>query len=294
MLLAGCTLCPRRCGVNRIEGERGACQTGARAMLASYSPHFGEERPLSGTGGSGTIFFGGCNLHCLFCQNYEISHLHGGEPWEVDSRQLASVMVELQEMGCHNINFVTASHMVAQILGALPLAVEMGLTVPLVYNSSGYDSVHTLRMLDGVIDIYMPDFKFWNRETAKAYTEVADYPERTREAIREMHRQVGDLQLERDGLAWRGLLVRHLLMPDGLTETEQILHFIATEISPSTYVNIMGQYHPCGRAGQRKELQRGIRADEVTRAEDMAKSCGLTRLDKMDILGLLQRLSRDL
>jgi putative pyruvate formate lyase activating enzyme len=205
--LSPCEVCPRHCKVDRLSGEKGVCQTGARAVVSSYSPHFGEESPLVGSGGSGTIFFTHCNLLCLFCQNYDISHL--GQGVEADAGQLASMMVSLQRQGCHNINFVTPSHVVPQILSALPKAIEKGLTVPLVYNSSGYDSHETLELLEGIVDIYMPDFKFWNRDSAKRYAKAPDYPEVTRKAVLEMHRQVGDLVMDKEGVAVKGLLVRH-------------------------------------------------------------------------------------
>jgi putative pyruvate formate lyase activating enzyme len=231
-VLEECRLCPRRCKVNRLADQKGVCKTGWLAMVASYAPHFGEEAVLVGESGSGTIFFSHCNLGCVFCQNYSISHL--GEGNEVASDRLAAMMIGLQEMGCHNINFVTPSHVVAQILEALPEAIAKGLRVPLVYNSSGYDSVETLALLDGVVDIYMPDFKFWDRESSLRLAGALDYPERARAAITEMHRQVGDLIIDKRGIARRGLLVRHLVMPAGLAETRSILEFLADKISADT------------------------------------------------------------
>ena len=236
-LLADCRLCPRQCGVNRLADEEGVCRTGSMAKVASYAPHFGEESPLVGTGGSGTIFLSNCNLLCVFCQNYEISHL--GEGVVVTPEQLAAMMMDLQRRGCHNINFVTPSHVVPQILAALVVAADAGLTLPLVYNSSGYDSVGTLNLLDRVVDIYMPDFKFWDSTTATRFAKAKDYPARARAAIKEMYRQVGDLVIDDKGVAIRGLLVRHLVMPGGLAETGRILHFLAEEISADTYVNVM-------------------------------------------------------
>lgn len=287
-LLGDCQLCPRRCLVNRLQNEKGVCRTGARAMVASYSPHFGEESPLVGTGGSGTVFFSHCNLRCVFCQNFEISHQ--GEGVEVDDGQLAAIMVSLQKQGCHNINFVTPSHIVPQILAALPLAVEKGLRLPLVYNTSGYDSVETLRLLDGVIDIYMPDFKFWSQESAKRYAKAADYPERAREAILEMHDQVGELVIDGQGIAVRGLLVRHLVMPGGLAETERIMNWLAGEVSPDTYVNVMDQYRPCGQAFKYPPLDRPLSHAEYTEAVRLARAAGLTRLDDRNIDRLLSLL----
>jgi len=277
--LAECRLCPRRCKVNRLEDERrGVCRTGLKAVVSSYSPHFGEESPLVGRHGSGTIFITHCNLGCLFCQNYEISHL--GEGREVTDQQLAAIMVSLQNQGCHNINFVTPSHVVPQILAALPLAVEQGLTVPLVYNTSGYDEVETLRLLDGVFDIYMPDFKFWRKETAKRYAGASNYPERAKKAVKEMYRQVGDLVLDAQGIATRGLLVRHLVMPAGLDETEAIMNFLVQEISPDTYVNVMEQYRPCGQAYNIPPINRALTQEEYQEAVQLARRAGLSRLDE--------------
>jgi len=287
-LLADCCCCPRRCQVNRLEGERGVCRTGERAVVSSYGPHFGEESPLVGSGGSGTIFLSNCNLLCVFCQNYEISHL--GEGTEVSADQLAAIMMSLQDQGCHNINFVTPSHVVPQILAALPEAVELGLSVPLVYNSSGYDMVETLRLLDGIVDIYMPDFKFWKGETGTRFAKAPDYGTRARQAIKEMHRQVGDLFLDGQGIAVKGLLVRHLVMPGGLDETREILRFLADEISVKTYVNIMDQYRPCGRAGEYPPLDRLLQHEEYLEALRLAEEAGLQRLAEKDWGRMLKRL----
>lgn len=273
-----CTLCPRLCRVNRMEGEAGFCNTGRHAVVASYGPHFGEEKPLVGRNGSGTIFFSNCNLLCVFCQNYDISH--GGEGTPADAGQIAAVMVYLQESGCHNINFVTPSHVIPQILEALPLAVEKGLKVPLVYNTGGYDRVSALKLLDGIVDIYMPDFKFWDPAVAEECCSAPDYPRRAREALLEMHRQVGDLQMDAAGIATRGLLVRHLVMPERLAGSSEILRFIAREISPNTYVNVMDQYHPCGGALAMPKLRRRITRQEFRDALEAARDAGLTRLDE--------------
>lgn len=287
--LAECKLCPRRCKVNRLKDERGGvCRTGRKAIISSYSPHFGEESPLVGRGGSGTIFITNCNLGCLFCQNYEISHL--GEGMKVTDQQMAAIMIDLQNKGCNNINFVTPSHVVPQILAALPLAVEEGLTLPLVYNTSGYDEVETLRLLDGVFDIYMPDFKFWHKKTAKRYAGAPNYPERTRRAIKEMHRQVGDLVMDERGIAARGLLVRHLVMPAGLDETAAIMRFLADEISRKTYVNVMEQYRPCGQAHNVSPINRSLTYDEYEEALKLARQAGLTRLDDRNVSRLFQQL----
>ncbi len=287
-VLAKCRLCPRQCKVNRLAAEKGVCRTGRLAMVASYAPHFGEEAVLVGESGSGTIFFSNCNLGCVFCQNYAISHL--GEGDEVSSAGLAAMMIRLQGMGCHNINFVTPSHVVAQILEALPEAIAQGLRVPLVYNSSGYDSVETLALLDGVFDIYMPDFKFWARDTSRRLAGAADYPARARAAIAEMHRQVGQLVVDKKGLARRGLLVRHLVMPGGLTETRSILKFLADKVSPDTYVNVMDQYRPCGRAREFPPIDRPLARGEYEEALGYARLAGLKRLDRRDWLKMLRRL----
>lgn len=287
-LLGNCQMCPRRCKVNRLENQKGICKTGRKAMVASYNPHFGEEAPLVGMGGSGTIFFSNCNLLCVFCQNFEISHL--GEGVEISEGQLAAIMVSLQKQGCHNINFVTPSHVVPQILGALPTAVEKGLSIPLVYNSSGYDSLETLKLLEGIIDVYMPDFKFWSGENAKRYARAGDYPERAREAIREMHRQVGDLVLDSRGIAERGLLVRHLVMPESLEETGYIMNWLAREISENTYVNVMEQYRPCGQAFKYPPIDRPLDQAEYKESVGLAKKAGLRRMDERNIDRLLQLL----
>lgn len=277
--LERCTLCPRRCRVDRTGEDRGFCRTGRRAGVASYHAHFGEEAPLVGQYGSGTIFFSRCNLLCNFCQNYEISH--GGEGRDVSDEQLAGMMLDLQGAGCHNINFVTPSHVVPQILAAVGIAAQNGLRVPLVYNSGGYDSVATLKLLDGIIDIYMPDFKFWDAEVARITCDAPDYPDVARRAISEMHRQVGDLFIDNDsGLAVKGLLVRHLVLPGGLAGTADVMTFLARSISPDTYVNLMAQYRPCGRAAEVRQLAAPLSAAEYDRAVKEAGAAGITRLDR--------------
>jgi len=274
--LKNCHLCPRNCGVDRTSNETGICKTGVRAVVASYAPHFGEEAPLVGRYGSGTIFFTHCNLLCNFCQNYDISH--EGHGIEVSNSHLARIILELQDMGCHNINFVTPSHVIPQILAALEIAVEHGLNVPLVYNTGAYDHVESLQLLDGIIDIYMPDFKFWDSKVAKETCKASDYPEKSQSAIKEMYRQVGDLQIE-DAIATRGLLVRHLVLPNELAGTKQIMQFLANEISTNTYVNIMPQYRPCGTAINHKDLSRNITNEEFESAIGIARQEGLHRLD---------------
>ena len=276
-LLESCTLCPRHCRVNRPKGEIGTCRAGFLPEVSSYSPHFGEEQPLVGLQGSGTIFLTHCNLRCSFCQNYSISHL--GEGREVSFERLARMMMELQDLGCHNINFVTPTHFVPQILKALPGAIDLGLRVPLVYNSSGYDSVAALELLDGIFDIYMPDFKFARSGPAEEYCKAPDYPDIARSAIKEMHRQVGDLVLDERGVARRGLLVRHLVLPDGLAGTDEVSRFLADEISRQTYTNIMDQYFPSGDIAPRSPLGRRITGEEFKEALSLARAAGLTRLD---------------
>ncbi len=279
-ILENCRLCPRECEVNRLEDEKGICRTSRSAMVSSFNPHFGEEDPLVGANGSGTIFMTNCNLLCVFCQNWEISHL--GQGSEVTSKTLAGMMLNLQRQGCHNINFVTPTHVVPQILDALPYAIEDGLNVPLVYNTGGYDAVESLKLLEGIFDIYMPDFKFWDPEMARKHLKAPDYPERAREALKEMHRQAGDLTLDENGIALRGILLRHLVMPGGVAGTRDIMRFIAKEISPNTYVNIMDQYRPYGHAYKYPPLDRGITHDEYEEALRAAREEGITRLDSRE------------
>jgi putative pyruvate formate lyase activating enzyme len=275
--LKACIICPRKCKVNRLSDETGICKTGKQAIVASYDHHFGEEAPLVGANGSGTIFFSYCNLLCNFCQNFDISHHGWGNA--VDDKQLAHMMLTLQKGGCHNINFVTPSHVVPQILSALNIAIDKGLNIPLVYNSSGYDSVRTLKILDGVFDIYMPDFKFWDPKIADITCNAPDYPEIARSALTEMHRQVGDLILDKNGIAQRGLLIRHLVLPNNLAGTREIMNFIANRISKNSYVNIMAQYRPCGNASEIKELCCHLDENDFKEALRIAEEEGITRLD---------------
>ena len=278
--LESCTVCPRNCRVNRLANKTATCHTGRYAKVSSYFPHFGEEDCLRGWRGSGTIFFSYCNLRCVFCQNFDISQLGYGR--EVSPKELADMMLELQQLGCHNINFVTPEHVVPQILEALLLAVEGGLRLPLVYNTSAYDSMDSLELMDGIVDIYMPDFKFWDPQLSLRYLKARDYPEVARRVIKEMHRQVGDLKFDEHGLAKRGLLVRHLVMPGEVAGTEEILRWLATEVSKDTYVNIMAQYHPAGRVseGEFPEINRRITSEEFNRALEIAHEVGLWRLDE--------------
>jgi putative pyruvate formate lyase activating enzyme len=277
-MLRDCVGCARRCHVNRLAGERGVCRTGERAVVSSYFPHFGEEDCLRGWRGSGTIFFSWCNLRCVFCQNYEISQL--GEGQEVSDEELAAIMLELQAQGCHNINLVSPSHVVPQILNAIAIAAEAGLNLPIVYNTGGYDSLEALRLLDGVIDIYMPDMKYADAAIARELSGVPKYPEVNQAAVQEMYRQVGDLVIDEHGLARRGLLVRHLVLPEGLAGTAEIARFLAEKVSRHTYINIMGQYHPAYRAASHPPLHRPVKPAEVREAEEAARAAGLYRLDQ--------------
>lgn len=278
--LADCTVCPRDCHVDRLhdDARQALCRTGRHARVGNYFPHFGEEDCLRGALGSGTIFFSYCNLKCVFCQNHDLSWDGLGAPCPPD--ELARMMLELQERGCHNINFVTPEHVVPQLLEGLLRAVERGLRLPLVYNTSAYDSQESLRLLDGVIDVYMPDFKFWDEDTAKWIVKAKDYPEVARRTIREMHRQVGDLTFHDNGLARRGLLVRHLVMPNGLANTREIMRFLAREVSPDTYVNIMDQYRPAGRAERYEIINRALLRSEHQEAVRIAREEGLWRFDE--------------
>lgn len=283
-MLENCTLCPRHCKVNRIKGDKGFCKTADSPLIASYGPHYGEETPLVGSGGSGTIFFSNCNLGCIYCQNYSLSHM--GEADEITIETLANIMVSLCNRGCSNINFVTPTHQVPMILQALIPAVDMGLNVPLVYNCGGYESLETIDILNGIIDIYMPDFKYSDNNEGNRYSLVPDYTERAKETIKLMHKQVGDLMIGENGTAKCGLLVRHLVLPDNIAGSKNVLDYIANEISLNTYVNIMDQYHPCYKAHEDIRLNRRLTKKELTTALDHAKKLGLKRLDKVDLRGL--------
>jgi len=281
-LMEECRICPRKCGVRRLEGETGVCNTGVKPIVSSAFPHFGEESCLVGENGSGTIFFTHCNLLCSFCQNFDISHLAEGE--EVTIQDLAKMMLFLQKKGCHNINFVTPTHVTYQIVQAIEKAIPAGLNIPIVYNCGGYESVETLKLLEGIIDIYMPDFKFWDAEVGKRFTGTPDYPEIARQALKEMHRQVGDLVLDENGIAVKGILLRHLVLPENLAGTREIMRFIAKEISPMTYVNIMPQYHPCGNVIHERDMGRRILSEEFKKAIEAALEEGITRLDERKLL----------
>jgi putative pyruvate formate lyase activating enzyme len=276
--LARCDLCARRCGADRTRSIRGAaCRTGARARIDGAFAHHGEEACLSGRAGSGTIFFSSCNLRCVYCQNWELAW--GGHGREVTPEEVADAMLGLQRAGCHNVNLVSPSHVVAQLVAAVAIAARRGLRLPIVYNSGGYDSPEALALLDGVVDVYMPDVKYADSTVARRYSHVREYVAASRAAVREMHRQVGDLVLDEDGIARRGLLVRHLVLPSGLAGTEEVLRFIAEEISADTWVNLMGQYRPCFRASEHEPLARRPTVAELRAAADAARRAGLRRLD---------------
>ena len=269
-MLADCRLCGRRCGVDRREGPgRAFCRTGPRARVASYGPHHGEEPPLSGFLGSGTIFFSRCNMACVYCQNFEISQLDEGH--DVDAHQLAGMMLALQARGCHNVNLVTPTHVAPMIVDALALAAERGLALPLVWNSGGYDSLELLRELDGIVDIYLPDFKYSDERYALAFSAAPRYPEVALAAIREMHRQVGPLEVDANGIAVRGVLVRHLVLPGGVAGTAEVMRLLAEEVGPDVVVNVMDQYRPAWRAGRRPPLDRRPTAAEIAAARDAAR-----------------------
>jgi len=272
-----CRLCPRQCGKNRLRGEAGECQSTSRVRVSSAHPHFGEERPLVGRYGSGTIFFSGCNLRCEYCQNWELSHACDGA--YVTDRGLGRIMLRLQAMGCHNINLVTPTHYVPNIVQALRSAVAGGLRIPLVYNTSSYDSLEVLRLLEGIVDVYLPDFKYMDGDTASKYSAGAsDYPEVAAAAIQEMYRQVGDLVTDEDGIAICGVMIRHLVLPYNLAGTDRFVRFVNRRLGPSTYVNIMAQYHPAHRASCFPELSRRITEAEFRQAVRWGRQAGLTRL----------------
>lgn len=288
-ILQDCVLCPRKCHINRIKGEKGYCQAGSELEISSYGPHFGEEEPLVGSqsivvsymgrvkpaGGSGTIFLTHCNLRCIYCQNYTISHL--GEGKTVSPEKFARIMLELQNAGCHNINLVTPTHYTPQLVKSLKIAGEMGLRLPIVYNCGGYEEVNTLKLLDGLIDIYMPDIKYGLQDSSDKYSNAPDYFERCKEAVKEMHSQVGDLKLNNKGIAFQGLLIRHLVLPADLAGSFEVLKFIAGEISTNSYVNIMDQYRPMFRASQYREINRIPTRQEIGSVMELAKNLGLTR-----------------
>ncbi len=272
-MLSPCRLCPRECGADRLAGEKDTCMGGAVAEVSSYNDHHGEEPPLSGYKGSGTIFFTHCNLRCVFCQNYPISHLGHGD--KAGPEELARMMIRLQRRGCHNINFVTPTHMTPFILEAMPLAIKQGLNVPLVYNCGGYESLHALALLRGIVDIYLPDMKYNHKEVAERFSDAPDYVNKNRAAIKEMHNQAGDLVVDDDGIAMRGLIVRHLVLPEGFSGTEGVLEFLANKVSKNTAVSLMSQYFPAYKASEYKGLERRISAQEYRQAAKAMQRLGL-------------------
>jgi putative pyruvate formate lyase activating enzyme len=277
-LMESCELCPRRCGVNRIDGEEGFCQASAQLEISSYHPHFGEERPLVGKGGSGTIFLTNCGLRCVFCINWEISQ--GGSGRSTSLVEMADMMLRLQEMGCHNINFVTPTHYAAHIVLALDMAASKGLRLPLVYNTCGWEQVEVLKMLDGIIDIYLPDFKYADGKMAAAYSSGSKtYPEMTKATLLEMHRQVGVARPGKDGLMYRGLMIRHLVMPNGVAGTREVIQWIGENLPKDTYLNIMSQYRPMYKAFEYPKISRRLTRKEYDEALRWAKEAGLTNLD---------------
>ncbi|MCX8082022.1 MAG: radical SAM protein [bacterium] len=273
-ILNSCNLCPRKCKVNRISGEKGICRAGKEIMVSSYGPHFGEEQELVGVLGSGTIFLTYCNLLCIYCQNYDISHSGIGDV--VSEERMASIILNLQKIGCHNINLVTPTHFTPQLVKSLGYAIEKGLSIPIVWNCSGYENVEVIKLLDGIVDIYMPDMKYGESEPAKRYSNAPDYFERCVEAIEEMYKQVGDLKVNTEGIAEKGLLVRHLVLPNHISNSENVLKFIAG-LSKNTYINIMDQYRPCGKADLYPEINRKPTFQEFKEVIKIAKSLGLYR-----------------
>jgi putative pyruvate formate lyase activating enzyme len=277
-----CRLCPRECGVNRTKGERGFCGAPAKAVVFGAHPHFGEEMPLVGYGGSGTIFFSNCNLRCVFCQNWPIAHEGRGK--EVEDKDLADMMLRLQKIGCHNINLVTPTHVMPNILNATRTALKKGLHLPLFYNTSGYERLEILKILDGIVDIYKPDMKYMDSDKAAKYSDGAsDYPEVTKKAVIEMNRQVGELVTDEQGIALRGLIIRHLVMPNRVAGTEKFARWVADNLPKSTYVNIMAQYHVDYKAYDYPEIARAITVEEFLEAMNWAEKAGLTNLDQQSI-----------
>jgi putative pyruvate formate lyase activating enzyme len=274
-ILSACELCPRACGVNRTRGEKGYCKSDNHLVVSSVQTHFGEEDVLVGSHGSGTVFLTYCNLGCIYCQNYDISHLGYGQ--RMTEEELAFLVLGLQERGCHNINFVTPTHFTPQIVKAVKIAIEKGLHVPIVFNCGGYESKGTIALLDGIVDIYMPDIKYGGVENAMKYSNAPDYFDVCKEAVKEMHRQVGDLKVDERGIAWRGLLIRHLVLPNGLAGSAEVFKFIATELSKESYVNIMLQYRPMYKAYEYKELNRELKMSEYREAIEIAREWGLHR-----------------
>lgn len=283
-LLESCTICPRQCKVNRLKNEKGFCKTGLKPMVCSFMPHHGEEPPISGQRGSGTIFFSHCNMHCVYCQNYEFSQI--GEGKEVDFQELADFMLQLQDMGCHNINLVTPTHVMPQILKALLLAIPKGLRLPLVYNTGGYELPEIIKLLDGIVDIYLPDMRYADNDAAIKYSSAPDYTRYNQESLKEMHRQVGVAKIDQEGIIKKGLIIRHLVLPDNIAGTDKIMQFISTQLSKDTYISLMSQYLPCYKAAQFKEILRRITLKEYQDAKDTMYKWGLSNGWIQDSCGL--------
>lgn len=273
-ILGSCAICPRKCRVNRLKDQQGFCKTGAKARVYSFMAHHGEEPPISGEQGSGTIFFSYCNMACVYCQNFEFSQ-QGGEGKEANPQELANIMLELQNFGCHNINLVSPTHVMPQILQALKPAIKAGLSVPLVYNSGGYELAEMIRLLDGIIDIYLPDMRYADNAAAKKYSSAGDYPEQNRQAIKEMFRQAGTAVIDENGIITKGLIIRHLVLPQNISGTEKIMRFISEEISPETYISLMSQYFPCYKSGDFPQLSRRISLEEYEYAQRIMEKYGL-------------------
>jgi len=272
-LLEACSLCPRKCGVNRLKDEKGFCRTGLKPKVCSYLPHYGEEPPISGKNGSGTIFFSYCNMACVYCQNYEFSQLGQGRELEFD--ELAQIMLKLQAMGCHNINLVTPTHVLPPILRALKIAIEKGLKIPLVYNTGGYELKEVIKLLEDIVDIYLPDMRYADNEMAIKYSSAPNYPKYNQEAVKQMHRQVGLAQINKKGIIEKGLIIRHLVLPNDISGTEKVMQFIAQELSPDTYISLMSQYTPYYKANQFKEISRRITYEEYQKAQKIMEKYGL-------------------
>jgi putative pyruvate formate lyase activating enzyme len=273
-LLSCCAICPRKCKVNRLIDQKGFCKTGLKARVYSFMAHHGEEPPVSGENGSGTIFFAGCNMACVYCQNYEFSQ----EPCpakEATDRDLANIMLELQNCGCHNINFVTPTHVMPQILKALLIAIPEGLNIPLVYNTSGYELPEMIKLLEGIMDVYLPDMRYADNQTAIKYSSAPDYPRLNQESLKEMQRQTGIAQIDKSGLIKKGVIIRHLVLPENLSGTDRIMEFIARELSPDTYISLMSQYMPCYKSDKFPGLNRRISLDEYAQAQEIMQKLGL-------------------
>ena len=272
-LLESCSLCPHRCGVNRLKGQKGLCNTGLKPKVYSFMPHHGEEPPISGKCGSGTVFFSCCNMNCAYCQNYEFSQLGKGK--EVEEGKLADIMLELKAMGCHNINLVSPTHIMPQILKSLDIAVKKGLDIPILYNTGGYELPEVIRLLDGVVDIYLADMRYADNGIAVKYSGAPDYPKYNRESIKEMHRQAGIAEFDDNGIIKRGLIVRHLVLPDNAAGTAETMRFISSEVSSDTYISLMSQYYPCYRSGEFPEINRRISQEEYREAQKSMEGYGL-------------------